>query len=309
MLRKKNKSGSGAVYSFSDKLVHRVMFIILTLLSFSCLYPFLLILSASFQTQQALDEKGYRVFTSEYTLETYQMIIEKPQEFVDAYIMTFLTTVMTVVIGVLVVATCGYVMARKDYKFRKALSFYVFFTMLFNGGIVPTYILLSRWLHMNNTIWVLVLPLCCSAWNILLMKGFFATVSESLIESAKLDGASEFRIFATIILPISKPAVATISLFLALTGWNDYWQNMMFTDKAYLNKLQFLLMRILETVEFLTSMQFRQYASAHAVNYADVPTMGMRMAMCVLAAGPIVVIFPFFQKYFVRGINVGSIKE
>lgn len=295
--------------SRSDRIVHGVMFVLLVLLALSCLYPFLLVLSSSFQPQQVINEEGYKLFASEYTLETYEMIFENPQELVSAYIMTIVSTVLTVLIGVSVTATCGYVMSRRDYKYRKVLAFFVLFTMLFNGGTVPMYILLSQWLKMRNSIWVLVLPICCGGFNILLMKGYFSGISTSVIESAKLDGASEFLIFRKIILPMSKPAVATMTLFLSLASWNDYWQNMLYTDDAIFNKLQFLLMRMLENVEFMKSMQFRQYAAARMIDYAQIPSLGMRMALCVLAAGPILVIFPFFQKYFARGINVGSIKE
>ena len=302
------KTQSGGISSFSDRFIHIGMLLILVILCFCCLYPFLLILSSSFQDQDSIINDGYRVFKSKYTLETYKMILANPKALLDSYLITIITTAMTTVIGVIVVSACGYVISRKDYKYRKVLSGYVFFTMLFNGGLVASYILISRWLNLKDSIWVLVLPICCGAWNIMLFKGFFSTMPTALIESAKLDGASELRIFRSIVIPMSKPAVATVGIMITLNTWNEYMNNMLYTDNEKLHKLQYLLMKLMANIEFLNSPEYLEYMGAQGMSAMNIPTYGARMAMCVLAAGPILVIFPFFQKYFVKGINVGGIK-
>ena len=294
------------VYSFSDQAVHYTMFAILMILSVACLYPFLIIVSASFQSQETIYNQGYRVITEAYTLDAYKVVFERPKSLLDSYAVTIITTALTTIIGVLAVSGCGYVMSRKDYKYRNVLSLYVFFTMLFNGGMVPSYILISKWLGMRDSMWALILPLCCSAWNIMLMKGFFMSIPTSLIECAKLDGAGEFRIFAFIVTPLSKPAYATIGLFLMLNSWNEYMNSLLYIESESKVKLQYLLMKIMKNIEFLNSTEAIKYGAVKAG--MEIPTLGARMAMCVLAAGPIVAIFPFFQKYFVRGITVGSVK-
>lgn len=301
--KKKERLG---VWSLSDNVVHYIMFVLLALLSIACLYPFLIVVSSSFQSQENLYNYGYRVFAKEYTLDTYKVIFKDAGMLIDSYVVTIITTVLTTLIGVAATASCGYVMSRRDYRYRNILSFYVFFTMLFHGGLVPSYILISKWLGLKDSIWALILPLCVSAWNLLLMKGFFASIPTSLIESTKLDGAGEFRILISIVAPLSKPAIATISLFEILGSWNEYMNSLLYIDNERLVKLQYLLMRIMKNIEFLNTPEAMQYGMATAG--MEVPTLGMRMAMCVLAAGPIVIVFPFFQKYFTKGITLGGVK-
>lgn len=187
------------------------------------------------------------------------------------------------------------------------MSFYIFFTMLFNGGLVPSYILITQWLHLKNTIWAQILPLITNAWYILLMKGFFRGLPDSITEAARIDGASELRVFTAIILPISKPVLATIALFYALGYWNDWYQSLLYIDDPSLYKLQYLLMQILRKVQFMNS-EMGQATANISSGAMQMPTLNLRMAMCVLALGPMLVVFPFFQKYFVRGITVGAIK-
>lgn len=289
-----------------EKIGQIVMTLILALLAFACLYPFLIILSSSFQSQETIVNNGYKVLTQAYTLDAYKMIFANPTAIVNAYKTTIIVTVATVAIGTFVTSMGGYVMSRKDYAYRHILSYYVFFCMLFSGGMVPSYILVSRWLHLKDSIWAMILPMCVSAWNLILMKGFFAGLPKELIESAKIDGAGEFRIFLQIIAPISKAGIATIALFLTLGTWNDYMQGLLYIDTESKFPLQYLLMKIMANIDFLNSEEAMQYGAVKAGQ--EIPTYGARMAMCILAAGPIVVLFPFFQKYFTKGLTVGSVK-
>ena len=203
-------------------------------------------------------------------------------------------------------STCGYVMSRDDFAYKRILGLYVFFTMLFSGGMVPSYILMTRGLGLKDSLLALIIPGMCSAWNILLMKGFFKTIPSSLIESAKLDGAGEFQIFARIIVPISKPAFATVGLLLTLDFWNEWFNSLLYINDPSKVKLQYLLITMLRNVEFLNSPEAQQYGLLTGME--TMPTMSVRMAMCVLAAGPILLVFPFFQKYFVKGLTVGAVK-
>ena len=283
-----------------------ILYVALFALSICCVVPFLIVVGSSFQSQSEIMDIGYRIIPKEPTVSAYQMILKNPTQIVDAYGITILTTFLTVVGGLYLTSAMAYVVSRKDYMFRKALSFYVFFTMLFQGGLVPSYIMISKWMNLSDTIWALVLPTLCSAWNILVMKGFFASIPTSLIEAAKIDGAGEFKIFLQIIVPVSKPAFATIALFLMLASWNDWYYSMLYIENERLVKLQYLLQRIMSNINFLNSEAAIQYGLV--TKDTEIPTYSARMAMCILACGPILIVFPFFQKYFVKGITVGSVK-
>lgn len=301
-MKVKNKS----IASSSEKLLNVVFHIILAVLAVSCLYPFLVILGSSFQTQQEILTSGYAVIPKEFTTEAYKLIFLAPKRVIDAYGVTFFTTLASTVCGLFLVSTCGYVMSRNDFAYKRILALFVFFTMLFNGGLVPTYILMTRTLGLKDSLLALIIPGMCSAWNILLMKGFFKTIPSSLIESAKLDGAGEFQIFARIIVPISKPAFATVGLLLTLDFWNEWFNSLLYINDPSKVKLQYLLITMLRNVEFLSSPEAQQYGLLTGME--TMPTMSVRMAMCVLAAGPILLVFPFFQKYFVKGLTVGAVK-
>lgn len=300
------KATSGIVKSSSNRVFIVFAHVVLIILAFTCLYPFLIILGSSFQSENEIMTRGYAVLPQQPTLEAYKIIMGNPQSLLTSYGVTILTTLATTLLGLAVVSTFGYVVARKDYPYRRALSFFAFFTMLFNGGMVPSYILISNWLGLKDNLLALILPLVCSAWYILMMKGFFQTIPTALIESAKIDGAGELRIFLTIVVPISKPAFATIGLFYVLAAWNDWWLSLLYIENESLFKLQYLLMKVLNNIEFLNSYDAIKYGVVNGST--QLPTYSVRMAMCILAAGPILVVFPFFQKYFVRGITVGAVK-
>ena len=279
--------------------------VIVCILAISCLAAILLIVGASFQSQQEILDRGYSMIPEKFSLEAYITVLRNPYQLLKSYYNTIITTIAGTILGVVLSAAAGYVMSRKSYKYRRILSFYVFFTMMFNGGLVPMYIMMTNWFELKNTYLALILPLVVNGWYIMLMKGFFAGLPDAVIESAKLDGASELYIFARIVIPMSTPVIASIALFYVLTYWNDWYMSMLYTSNSEYYKLQYLLMNMIKSAEFLNSdaaqdMQLDQLAV--------IPTMNVKMAMCVLAAGPVLIVFPFFQKYFVKGIAVGSVK-
>ncbi len=294
------------IISKSDMALKFLMHIFLGVLALLCIIPFLYVIGSSFQTQSDIMANGYKIIPTNATLDTYKMILESPKRLIDAYTVTILTTIVGTIGGLWIMSTYAYVISRRNYRYRKVLSFLIFFTMLFSGGLVPNYILMTRWLGLKDSYLALILPLMCSAWNILLMKGFFQDIPESLIEAAKIDGASELKIFVRIVCPISKPAFATIGLFLLLGYWNSWYQSLLYIETPSKVTLQYMLMTIMNNIELLNSAEAQQYGMA--VQGATAPTLGARMAMCVLAVGPIVFVFLFFQKYFVSGLTVGSVK-
>ena len=273
---------------------------------FVFVYPFLIIVGSSFQSVSDLNANGYRIIPGQWTLASYKAVLQNPQTLVRAYGITILTSAITVVCGVFVCSTCAYVMTRKSYRYKKILSLIVFLPMILGGGLVSSYINIVKNLGLKDNIWVLILPMLVSPWYILLMKGFLSSIPEAMIESAKMDGASEFRVFTQFVVPLSKPAIATIALFFLLDSWNEWYNSMLYIDNQNLVKLQFLLMKIQSSIDFLNSAEALQFGAVKSGQ--EVPTEGARMAMCLLAAGPMLVVFPFFQKYFVRGLTIGSVK-
>ena len=296
-IKKKNN------FSLSKLLIHVFMIAICCV----SLYAFLIVLGSSFQSQHEIYKYGYLAIPKKFSLEAYKFILNKPKTILTSYFITIITTLLGTVGGMWLTAACGYVLSRRDYPYRKPLSVFVLFTMLFHGGLVATYIVNTQWLGLYNNVWALILPLMVTPWNIMLMKSFFSDVPVAIIESAKVDGASEFRIFTQFVLPLSKPALAAVGLFLALSYWNDYMESLLYIESENLYKLQYLLMKILTDMDFLNSAQAADTGVIDMMA-GSVPSENARMAMCVIAAGPMLLVFPFFQKYFSKGLSLGAVK-
>ncbi len=278
----------------------------LIIFSLCCLIPFLIIVGSSFESQGQIMKTGYTIIPKAFTLEAYKAVFANPSSIINAYKVTIIVSISATVFGLLLESTYAYVLSRRDYPYRRLLSFIAFFTMLFNGGLVPTYILITNWLKLKNTLWALILPGMAGAWHIMMLKTFFMSLPVSLIESAKLDGANEMTIFFKMVIPLSKPALACIALFILFQFWNGWYSSLLYIDDENKVQLQYLLMAIMKNIEFLNSAEATQLGANTAA--ASVPTLNARMSMCVLAMGPIVLVFPFFQKYFVQGLTVGSVK-
>ena len=288
-----------------ERLLNFFITIIFLLLALFCVLPVVYILSASFSDEIMLTRQGYSLFPRGFSLEAYEYVLKNPRPILNAYGITVFVTLMGTAVSLLFTTMLAYVIVRKDFPFSKILSFMVFFSMLFNGGLVPTYILMTQYFHVRDTIWSMIIPYLIVPWHVFLMKGFLNDTQTMLIEAAKIDGAGEIRLFFSIILPISKPALATVGLFIAFTYWNDWYQSMLYIDSVQLTSLQFYLYRIMNNIQYLsTSLQ----SGNIQIDLSALPSETARMSMCILAAGPMLVIFPFFQKYFVKGIIVGAVK-
>lgn len=270
------------------------------LLSIAFVTPLLLVLSASFTDEAALNKNGYTLLPSKFSTFAYQNILGDPTQIIQAYGVSILVTVVGSALSLLIMSLIAYPLARRDFKLRGPISFYVFFTMLFNAGVVPFYIFVTNYLHLQDTILVLILPYLVVPWFVLLLRTYFAALPRELIEAALMDGAGEWRIFFQILLPLSTPALATVGLFSMLLYWNDWWLSLLFITDQHLFPVQFLLYKIVTNIDFI--------ASNPQTAGVQIPTDAVRMATAVLAIGPVIFAFFFVRRFFVRGITVGSLK-
>ncbi|TFE29400.1 carbohydrate ABC transporter permease [Cohnella luojiensis] len=278
---------------------------IISLFSLSCLLPFIMVVSGSLSTEKDIMDYGYSLFPRQVSFDSYRILILGSHRIVDAYAISVIVTVVGTVLSLLVTSMAAYAMARRSFRYRNALSIYAIVTILFNGGLVPWYIICVRYLELKDTIWAMILPPLANAFNMFLIRNFMMSMPEDLHESAKMDGAGEFRIYAQLIVPLAKPVLATIGLFISLNYWNDWFLGLMFVDKQELQPLQLLLRTLISNVEFLRSssnaMDIQRIAS-------QLPSESIKMALTVVTIGPIIFLYPFLQRYFVKGLMVGAVK-
>ncbi len=288
-----------------DKASQIILSSSMILLCILIVIPFWILVSVSFSSESDISYYGYRLIPKTFDLSAYRYVFKNASGIFDAYKITALFSVMAMVLGVVLMSMIAYPLSRRSFSKRRVISFVLYFTMLFSGGLVPSYILITNYLHLDNTIWVYILPSAVNVWHVFMIRTFFQGIPEPIIESAYIDGASELRIFATIILPLSKPCLATVALLTFLSKWNDWYTSMLYIDKQSLISLQYLLQRIMNNIKIL---QENQNIANEVVSAKDLPAESARMAMAVVVAGPALVVFPFFQKYFVKGLTLGSVK-
>ncbi len=267
-----------------------------------CIFPFLIILASSFEEEANFATYGFPLIPRDFTLKAYRMVLGDGQIF-RAYGVTIFTTLVGTAISMFLTITMAYPLSLKKVKYRNVITFFAYFTMLFNGGLVPSYLLISKTLNMKNSVWVLILPVAFSAWNMFLMRNFFQGIPVELSESAYIDGANDLVILRKIILPVSVPGIATISMFYALGYWNQWFNAMLYLEDSRLFPLQYLLMRMMRNADAMKEM-----ARTTGISVGEVPTNSLRMATTVVAIGPIVLLYPYVQKYFTSGLTVGAIK-
>ncbi|MBB6695515.1 carbohydrate ABC transporter permease [Cohnella xylanilytica] len=282
-----------------------VLVIVVTLFSLACLFPFLMVIAGSLSTENDIVNYGYTLIPKHITFDSYRILLLGSNRIVDAYGISILVTVVGTALSIIVNGMGGYVMARRSFRYRNVLSIYVIITMLFSGGLVPWYIICVRYLDLKDTLWAMILPPLANAFNMFLIRNFMQGIPEDLYESAKMDGASEYRIFFRLIVPLSVPVLATVGLFVALGYWNDWFLGLMFIDKQELQPLQLLLRTLVSNVEFLKSSS---NAAAMRQISATIPSESIKMALTVITIGPIVFLYPFVQRYFVKGLMVGAVK-
>ncbi|WP_338627103.1 carbohydrate ABC transporter permease [Clostridium baratii] len=283
--------------------------ILFGILAALCIVPFIFVLIISFTSEQALQANGYRFWPEEWSLGAYKYIFTSGSQIMRSYGITIIVTVLGTLIGLTIMTTYAYALSRKNFAYRKFFTKLIFIPMLFSGGMVASYLVVTKFLGLKNTIWALILPICVSSFHIIILRTFFkTTVPDAVVESAKIDGASEWTLFLKIVLPISLPAIATIALFLTLGFWNDWFNAMLYIDKNSLVPLQYLLIRLETSMEFLANNTAALGTNAVEAA-ASMPKDTAKMAIVVITTLPIIFAYPFFQKYFVSGLTVGAVKE
>ncbi len=274
------------------------------LLALAAIVPFIFVIIISFSSEQSIVSRGYSFVPAEWSTYTYSYLWQTRDEIFSSFLTSVTVTVLGTLVGIFLIATMGYALSRRSFRLRRLYTVIVFIPMLFNGGMVANYMVMTQLYGLKNSLWALILPIACSTFYIIITRTFFTTtVPDSIIESAKIDGASQLKIFARIVLPISLPALATVGLFLTFGFWNDWYQAMLYISERSKYPLQYLLVSIEKSVDFLARSEDYIVSTAN-----NLPSETVRMAIVVISVLPIACSYPFFQKYFVSGLTVGAVK-
>lgn len=301
------KTNPAMIHQFGRK-ANVVSNLLLGVLAISCIFPLFFVIIISLTSEQSILMNGYSLWAKDWSLQGYHYLATMKGQLLQSLFITFIVTIFGTVVNVFFTSTYAYAISRPNFQYRRFFTIFALLSMLFSPGLVPSYIVVSTMLHLKDTIWALILPLALSPFNIILMRTFFKrTVSESIIESARIDGASELRIFLQIVLPLALPGIATISLFAALRYWNDWFHALLYVQSDYLMPLQYLLMKIQSNIDYMS--QNATIGANLAESMGAMPKEATRMAMVVISTVPIACIYPFFQKYFVKGLTIGGVKE
>ncbi len=287
----------------SDIIVRGIGYFVTSLYSLACIFPFLVILGSSFSSESYLNLHGVQLIPGEFSTEAYHAVVKSGLIW-RSYVVTILITVIGTTIGLSLIAMTGYALQRKDFPFRNGISFYIYFTSLFSAGLAPYYLIMTQVYKLKDSYLAILLPLLMSPWLVILMKNFVKSIPHEITESGKIDGAGDMKIFTALILPMLKPALATIGLFLALGYWNEWYQSSLFlSSRVDVKPLQYMLYETVNKTDALKNTVAGQY-----VVITDIPSNTVKMATAMLATGPIVLLYPFVQKYFISGITVGAVK-
>ncbi len=291
----------------SDRTVNGIFYITIAFFALACVVPFLLILSVSLSNEHAVSLRGFSLIPMGLTLYTYTyLFINKGIVILEAYEITFAVLILGTLFSVFVTTCYSYAASFKKFRFANALSFIAWFTMIFNGGLLPWYILTTKYYHLKNNLFALFVPYAMNVFYMFVMRNFFKSISSEYVESAKIDGAGNLRIFATIVLPIAKVGLITITLFYALGYWNDFYLAFMLISKQRLYPMQMLLYAMESNIMYLANSNTG--LAQHGASTMVIPLMTTRMAVACIAIGPIIIFYPFAQRYFVKGLTVGAIK-
>ena len=287
--------------------VNVVGYLFCGLIALVCLIPFIMVLAASFTSEEAISLYGFSLWPTEFSLEAYKAVFKSPAVVAKAYLVTITLTLAGTAIGLLLQTMTAYVLSRRDFEWRGGFSFFFYFTTLFNGGLVSIYILMTRYLGLKNSYLALLLPLLFNVYNLLIMKSYMLSVPESLIDAAKIDGCGDFMMLFQVVMPLVRPALATVGLFIALAYWNDWYNAMLYISDNEMFPLQYFLYEQINNIQAYRKILSSAASGAVAAAF-NLPTQSLKMALTVVATGPIVFAYPFVQKYFVQGITIGAVK-
>ncbi len=284
-----------------------ILNIFYVLLSLVCLLPILLVVAISFTDENEILLNGYNLIPQKFSLKAYEFVLSAGEAIVNAYGISILVAILGTCMSVAVITLYAYPLSRSNFRYKNQFAFFAFFTMIFGGGLVPWFMVYSQLIRIRGTIWILIVPYLMNAWYVMIMRTFIkTTVPESLMESAKIDGAGEFRTFFSIVLPLLKPGLATIGLLSCLGYWNDWYLPLVFLTERKLYNIQYVMYQTLSDIQFLTSGS-ANFAELGKV-LSDLPGESARMVIAVLSIGPIVFAYGFFQKYFIKGLTIGAVK-
>lgn len=288
-----------------DRIVSCFLHLFFILLSFVFIVPILSVVFIAFTSEQSISSQGYPFFFREFDTTAFKYILDNPGTILNSYKVTILVSFGGTFLYLIVASMAAYVISRRDFRWAQKITFFFFFTMLFNGGLVPSYILIANTLHLKNTYAALILPSLCNVWYLMMLKTFMRDIPTEIIESARIDGAGHGTIYLRFVLPLSKPALATVGMLTLLDFWNSWQPAMLYISDKDKYPLQYMLQVMLRNImEILKDMQ----NNVALGGMTSIPSESTRMAMCILAVGPMLFIFPFFQKYFTRGLTVGAVK-
>lgn len=306
-LQKLDMADSGKNLNRIKKSTDIFFNIIFIILAIACIAPIVLVLSVSLTDEATIREFGYSFFPKKISFAAYLFLWQEAKRILTAFGVTTLVTVIGTIGGVLLTTAMGYVLSRPNYRLKKLVTYVVFIPMIFNGGMVASYVVNVNLLRLKDTYWAMILPLMISSFNVIICRSFFRqTIPDSVIESAKIDGASQFLIFTRIVLPLSKPVLATLALFLSFGYWNDWYLASLYITKSKMIPIQTLLMNMQQNIEYIANnpaagVSLQQYIS-------NMPRESVRMAIALLVIIPIACAYPFFQKYFISGLTIGAVK-
>lgn len=308
-MEKKKKVKKVNVRTF-DKRTDFIFNVLIALFSLSCIIPFVFVIIISLTDENYLLEHGYSFFPKLMSLHAYHYVFEgaMAQRIMRSFGVSIFVTVVGTIINTTMTSTYAYAISRPYFPYRRFFTIYALITMLFSSGMVANYLVVTNLLQLKDSIWALILPMALGPFGIMIMRTFFKkTVPDSIIESARIDGASEFKVFVKIVLPLAVPGIATISLFSALSYWNDWFQALLYIQNDALFPMQFLLMKIQNNLQALA--ENAGMSAQMSEGLASLPKESVRMAIVVIATLPIAVTYPFFQKHFVGGLTIGGVKE
>lgn len=300
-----NKIRSG----LDSKILAFLSYFINGLIALVCVVPFIMVVSASLSSEEAIKANGFSILPQEFTTAAYNTVFKEPMVVIRAYGVTIMLTILGTILGLFIQTMTAYVLSRKEFGWRNKFSFFFYFTTLFNGGLVPYYILMTRVLGLKDNYLALLLPLLFSVYNLLVMKSYIMGIPDSLIDAAKIDGCGEFRTMYKVVMPMLKPAMATVGLFIALAYWNDWYSAMLYVSKETMHPLQYFLYKQVNNIEaYKRILESLGGGSSGAVTAMSMPTQSLKMALTVVVTGPIILLYPIVQRYFVQGITIGAVK-
>ncbi len=286
----------------SDYVIRGIGYVFITLFAIASIFPFLVILGSSFETEDNIINYGVTLIPRQFSTAAYELVLKNGSIW-QSYGLTIILTLIGTLVGMFICSMTGYALQRRDFPFRNVISFFIYFTSLFQAGLAPYYLLMTQTYHLNNNYLAVLLPLMVSSWLIILMKNFAKSVPHEMTESGKIDGAGDFRIYRSLILPMLTPGLATVGLFLALGYWNEWYQSSLFLQNKDVLPLQYRLYKIVNEAQALKNSVASQY-----VDVNNLPSESLKMATAMMTTGPIIFLYPFVQRYFIGGITVGAVK-